>query len=475
MKRTKLILLPFIALVFCCGDCKKSPVVNNNASVNNATVWITYANGAQLLSKQAQTIPFNSIAQSNVPLITVDTTQSYQQIDGFGYTLTGGSAQLIHAMDVGARTQLLDELFGHAENSIGVSYLRISIGASDLNSEVYSYDDIASGQTDENLSQFSLSKDTIDLIPVLQEILAINPEIKILGSPWSAPVWMKSNTSSIGGSLLAQYYASYAQYFVKYIQAMKARGINIDAVTIQNEPENPANNPSMVMTATEQAFFIKNNLGPAFQSAGINTKIIIYDHNCDHPNYPIAVLNDPQARPYIDGSAFHLYAGDISAMSSVKTQFPDKNIYFTEQWTGATGSFSGDLMWHMKNVIIGSMRNSSKTALEWNLASDNNYLPHTPGGCSECKGALTINGSTYTKNVSYYIIAQAAKFVPSGSIRIASNLVADLPNVAFKTPDGKKVLLVMNETTSNKKINIGFNNNYAYTTLTAGSIGVYVW
>lgn len=468
-------LLPIMALVFCCGDCKKNTPINPTVNPYSATVWITYANGSQLLNKQSQTVAFKNIAQSNAPIITIDTTKNYQRIDGFGYTLTGGSAQLLHHMDAASRTRVINELFGTGESSIGVSYLRISIGASDLSSEVFSYDDMPAGQTDENLTQFGLSKDTTDLIPVLQEIIAINPGIKILGSPWSAPVWMKSNGSSTGGSLLPQYYNAYAQYFVKYIQAMRTRGINIDAVTIQNEPENPANNPSMVMTATEQTEFIKNNLGPAFQNAGIATKIIIYDHNCDHPNYPIQILNDPLARHYIDGTAFHLYAGDISAMSSVKSMFTDKNIYFTEQWTGATGSFSGDLMWHMKNVIIGSMRNSSKIALEWNLASDPNYMPHTNGGCSECKGALTINGSTYTKNVSYYIIAQASKFVPYGSVRTESNWVADLPNVAFQTPEGNKVLIVMNETATNKYFNIGFNNSYAYTNLNAGSVGVYVW
>lgn len=468
-------MLPFAALVFCCGDCKKNSVPNNTQSLYNATAWTTFSNGSQLLNKQPQSIPFGNLAQSNAPIITVDTTKRYQQIDGFGYTLTGGSAQLIHQMDATSRGKLLNEVFGHDENSISVSYLRISIGASDLSSEVFSYDDMPVGQTDANLADFSLSRDTTDLIPVLQEILAINPNIKILGSPWSAPVWMKTNGSSVGGSLMTQYYSAYAQYFVKYITAMRAKGINIDAITVQNEPENPANNPSMVMTASEQADFIKNHLGPVFRNSGIATKIIIYDHNCDHPNYPTQILSDPLAKQYIDGSAFHLYAGDISAMSSVKTMFPDKNLYFTEQWTGATGSFSGDLMWHMKNVIIGSMRNSSKTALEWNLASDPYYMPHTNGGCSECKGALTINGSTFNKNVSYYIIAQASKFVPPGSVRIESNWIADLPNVAFQTPAGKKVLIVMNEMTSHKNINIGFNNNYAYTKISAGSIGVYVW
>ncbi len=240
------------------------------------------------------------------------------------------------------------------------------------------------GQTDVNLANFNLSKDTVDVIPLLKEILLINPNIKIMGSPWSAPVWMKDNASSIGGSLQPQYYSVYAQYFVKYIQAMRAKGITIDAITPQNEPQHGGNNPSMVMSATQQADFIKNHLGPAFQAASLSSKIIIWDHNCDNPNYPITILNDPAAKQYVNGSAFHLYNGDISALSTVHAAHPDKHLYFTEQWTAGSGSFNGDLKWHLRNVIIGSMRNWSKVALEWNLASDGSYNPHTPGGCTEC-------------------------------------------------------------------------------------------
>jgi len=369
---------------------------------------------------------------------------------------------------------LLQELFGTGENSIAVSYLRISIGSSDLNASVFSYDDMPAGQTDVNLDHFSLSQDTIDLIPILKQILTINPNIKILGSPWSPPLWMKDNGNSIGGSLLTQYYDAYARYFVKYIQQMKANGITINAITPQNEPLYGGNNPSMVMTAQQEGTFIKNNLGPAFQVASINTKIILYDHNCDRPDYPMEILNDAAARPFVDGSAFHLYAGDVSALSTVHSAFPDKNLYFTEQWTGANESFDGDLKWHLKNVIIGTTRNWGKVALEWNLASDGGYNPHTPGGCTECKGAITLGGAI-KRNVSYYIVAHASKFVPPGSIRIASNIVGNLYNAAFKTPDGKKVLIVENDGSIEANFNIRANGQWATTVLAAGAVGTYVW
>jgi len=255
---------------------------------------------------------------------------------------------------------------------------------------------------------------------------------------------------------------------------MKAKGITINSITPQNEPQHGGNNPSMVMSATQQADFIKNHLGPAFQATGITTKIIIWDHNCDNPTYPITILNDAAAKQYINGSAFHLYNGDISALSTVHAAHPDKDLYFTEQWTGSTSSFDGDLKWHLRNVIIGSMRNWSKVALEWNLANDGGYNPHTQGGCTECKGAITLDGAI-NRNVSYYIVAHASRFVPPGSVRIESNNAASIFNAAFKTPDGKKVLIVINDGTAAASFNIKFKGKIAVASLPSGAAATYVW
>jgi glucosylceramidase len=436
-------------------------------------IWLTKGDQSALMQKQANALSFGT-ATGNYPVIEVDSTQVLQTIDGFGYTLTGGSAYVINKLSASARTALLKELFSNDEGSIGVSYLRISIGASDLNESVFSYDDMPAGQTDEALANFSLAPDKADLIPLLKEILLINPGIKILGSPWSPPVWMKDNGSSKGGSLLPQYYDAYARYFVKYIQQMKAEGITIHAITPQNEPLHPGNNPSLLMPANEEAAFVKNNLGPAFNAGGLQTKIIIYDHNCDRPDYPLAILDDPAAKPFVNGSAFHLYAGDISALTEVHNKHPDKAVYFTEQYTPSDGKFQDDLNWAVKNVIIGSMRNWSLTALEWNLANDASYGPHTPGGCTTCKGALTI-GSGVTRNVAYYIIGHASKFVPAGSVRIGSNITGSLQNVAFRTPAGRKVLIVQNDAASTTIFNISFNGKSVTTNLPAYSVATYVW
>lgn len=415
-----------------------------------AQIWITASDQTMLLKKQDIVV---SKGDKKLPLIEMNDKIRFQTVDGFGFTLTGGSAQLINKMEASQKISLLHELFGSNENSIGISYLRLSIGASDLDSFVFSYDDLPLGETDPGLQKFSLSSDTINLIPILKQVFKINPDIKIMGSPWSPPTWMKSNKKTKEGHLLPQYYNSYGSYFVKYIQQMELQGIRIDAITLQNEPAHGGNNPSMLMSANEQAAFIKTSLGPLFEKHNIQTKIVVWDHNCDNPDYPIKVLQDSVARKYIDGSAFHLYNGNISALSTVKEAFPDKNLYFTEQWTGKKGSFDGDLGWHVKNVVIGSMNNWSRIALEWNLANDPNYGPHTPGGCTECKGAIAIDGSKVERNVAYYIIAHASKFIPAGSVRIGSTQLNGLPNVSFLRQDGKSVILVMNE----NKIEMEFN------------------
>ena len=468
-----------LILVASCSDKSSSenpPGGGNNpppAGSADIASWITKGDASAFLEKQSTILSFGKISNTH-SYIDVDSAQQFQTIDGFGYTLTGGSANLISQLSGNEKSNLLKELFGAEENSISISYLRVSIGASDLDASVFSYDDMPAGQTDTALSNFSLARDRVALIPLLKEILQINPAIKIMGSPWSPPVWMKDNGNSVGGSLIPAYYNVYARYFVKYIQQMKAEGIMIDAITPQNEPLHPGNNPSMLMLAAQQADFIKNHLGPAFQANGITTKIIIYDHNCDRPDYPLAILNDAAAKQFVYGSAFHLYAGDISALTQVHNAHPDKHVYFTEQYTASNGGFEGDPKWHLKNVVIGSMRNWSRTALEWNLANDPSFGPHTPGGCTTCKGALTIGGSV-VRNVAYYIIAHASKFVPPGSVRINSNITGNLQNVAFITPAGKKVLIVENDGASTATFNIRFKDRWATATLSGGSVGTYVW
>lgn len=466
MKLNTILIFLLVGLLAGCTKTQPPP--------STMQVWLTTADKSKLLAR-GEDVQFTQGAGSG-SIIEVDSATVYQTMDGFGYALTGGSAMLLKTkLSDEARATLLRELFLTEGNGIGISYLRVSIGASDLDEYVFSYDDMPNGKTDPTLSKFNLAYDTLYLIPVLKEILALNQTIKIMGSPWSPPAWMKTNNHPKGGSLKPEYYGVYANYFVKYIQEMAKAGITIDAVTIQNEPENPKNTPSLLMTASEQGEFIKKHLGPAFNAAGIKTKIILFDHNCDHPEYPIAILDDAETKPFVDGSAFHMYLGEITALSKVHDAHPDKNLYFTEQWTWSKGEFGGDLRWHVKNLIVGAPRNWSRNVLEWNLAADENFDPHTgDGGCDSCMGALTI-GSTVTHNVSYYIIAHASKFVPPGSVRISSTSVDNLHNVAFRTPEGKKVLVVVNDNESDKAFSIQYRNKLAATSLPAGAVGTFVW
>jgi glucosylceramidase len=442
----------------------------------DVSLWLTNPDKSALFQLQTPPISFTKPGGGE-QVIDIDDKKTYQTVDGFGFALTGGSAQLISHMDPAKRAALLQNLFVDDGNNIGVSYLRVTIGSSDMNDHVYSYDDLPAGQTDPDMTKFSLEPDMNDVVPVLKQILAINPNIKILASPWSAPLWMKTNGEAQGGVLKSEYFSAYAKYFVKYIQAMKAQGITIDTLTVQNEPLNEKNTPSMLMLESEQADFIENDLGPAFQKAGIKTKIVLYDHNLDHPAYPLSILKDPAANKYVDGSGFHLYGGTVDAMTQVHNAFPAKNIYFTEQAIiPRRDSQTLEISKPVAEVIIGVSRNWSKNILLWNLAADPNLGPHTNnGGCDVCEGAVTIDGSEYTRNLAYYTLAHASKFVRPGSVRIASNDLATVPNVAFKTPDGKTVLIVSNISNSSQTFNVHSGNKAFTASLNAGSVGTYVW
>lgn len=464
---------PFIkySLTVLIALCFHIEMVNSQTKVN---WWLTKNDKTQLLSPQ-KSITLSSSSSVNEDTIVIDPNIKLQTMDGFGFALTGGSAQHIIRMDAKKRKKLLQELFGRNKNDVGISYIRVSIGASDLNDHVFSYNDLPEGETDVNLSKFNLGQDEKDVIPVLKEILKIVPDIKILGSPWSAPTWMKSNFNVQGGRLKDEYYPVYAKYFVKYVEEMKKHGIAIDAITVQNEPFNDGNTPSMQFLAKEELRFIKNFLGPAFASAGIKTKIILYDHNCDAPEYPISILTDPEANKYIDGSGFHLYAGPITAMSKVHEAFPNKNLYFTEMMAVSRNS-DFNTAYPVQRIVIGASENWSKNVILWNLAADSNNNPHTDnGGCSICQGAITIEGNSVTRNLAYYTIAHASKFVLPGSVRIKSSYVGKLAQVTFTTPQGKTVLIVANNTGNQKSFNVKFGDKFFSGDLEDKSTATYVW
>ncbi len=447
--------------------------------VRNAQMWLTNADRSALVALQPTQLAFGPVgggAGDASVVVDVNDMAQFQSMDGFGVALTGGSAQLLMKMDPAKRAALLKELFSTGGDGIGVSYLRLSIGASDMNDHVFSYDDLPDGQTDPDVKKFDLGQDKQDVIPVMKEILAIAPSIKILGSPWSAPAWMKTNGKVKGGNLKPEFYDAFATYFVKYVQGMKAEGITIDAITVENEPLNPKNTPSMVVFANEEDEFIGKHLGPSFAKAGIKTKILLYDHNPDVTSYPLSILGDAEASKYVDGTAFHLYGGDASALTPVHDAYPNKNLYLTEQSVNSRPNGPFGIAVAVARVPIGSTRNWSKNVLFWNLAADPQNGPHTnDGGCTGCSGAITIDGDKVTRNLAYYALAHFSKFVPAGSIRIQSSEAEQLSTVAFLRPDGKVALVTANVGNFDKAFRVRYHGKAFTTALPSESVATYVW
>jgi glucosylceramidase len=449
-------------------------------SAEPVSIWVTTGDQTKLLQQQTS-VNFAASTAATSTTITVDEGTTYQTMDGFGASMTGSSAYLLNQkMNASQRDALLNDLF--SASGIHLSFMRHPMGGSDFSAQGdFTYDDRPQGQTDTGLTYFSISNDLVDLVPMLKAARAKNSSLKILGTPWSAPAWMKESYNLRNGVWLSTtYYQTYANYFVKYVQAYAAQGLPVYAVTLQNEPLYAAPYMSMRMDAGNQAAFLKNNIGPAFQAAGLNTKLIVYDHNWDNPsNYVQSIFADATAAGYAAGSAWHGYSATtgIPNQTTVHNAYPSKDIWFTEVSGTAGSSFAGDLKWHASNIIIGTTRNWAKSALEWNLALDQNNGP-TNGGCTNCRGVVTINNGTgaVTKNVEYYVLGHASKFVDAGAVRIASNTVAGgIETVAFRNPDGSKVLIALNNSGSSNTFKVTWNGQSFNYTLPAGALATFKW
>jgi glucosylceramidase len=420
---------------------------SRDRSTSVAQAWITTPDRSRLLSPEPD-LPIRSLPDSAHVVIDVDERTSYQTIVGFGAAMTDASAYLINHKLGARRDTIMRELFGR-NPGLGLSFVRVPMGASDFSSTHYSYDDMPVGQTDSTLAHFSIDADRADKLPLLKQARAINPRLALVASPWSAPGWMKTTRSLYQGTLRPEAYDSFAEYFRKFVQAYAAAGVPIYAVTLQNEPAyEPANYPGMRLDAAVRAELIGKHVGPRFASAGIPSLILDWDHNWDLPSQPLAVLSDSTARRYIAGVAWHCYAGDVGAQDTVHAAHPDKDVYFTEcsggEWSPA---FADNLNFLVGTLLIGSTRAWAKGVALWNLALDEQGGPHL-GGCGNCRGVITINvaSGAVTRNVEYYALAHASEFVRPGAHRVASSTnVNGLQSVAFKNADdGSKVLVVLN-------------------------------
>jgi glucosylceramidase len=456
-----------------------SPGAAHAASGPAVSVWETTADQSQLLAPQASAT-FNAGSGSASQTITVNPSTTYQSMTGFGASFTDSSAWLVANSPL--RSQIMTKLFSPT-NGIGLDFLRQPIGASDFSQSLFSYDDMPSGQTDPTLAHFSIAHDNAYILPVLQQALSLNPNVTIMATPWSPPGWMKSSGSMIGGSLNSGDYQVFADYLTKFVQAYDAAGVPISLITAQNEPEySPSNYPGSTFTASQEASFIGNNLGPDLQKAGLSTKIIAYDHNWNDTTFPETVLGNSTAGPYTAGVAWHCYAGDPSAQTTVHNAYPNKDTYFTEcsgtQSANPADTFADSLDWQTENLIIGATRNWAKTVATWNMALNPSGGPSM--NCTNCTGVVTVDNSAGTAayNAEYYVLGQASKFVKPGAVRIDSNTFGsgNLEDVAFRNLDGSNALIALNADTANAHtFNVDENGQYFTYTLPARAVATFTW
>jgi glucosylceramidase len=440
-------------------------------------------------------LSFDNMTLETATTITLNPEIKYQQMDGFGAAITGSSCFNLLKMTPENRKKLLIETFDPIKG-MGYSYIRVSIGCSDFSMEDYTYCDKP------GIENFAIHElDKRDLFPILKEILAINPKVKILGSPWTPPKWMKVNNltelkpfdSWTSGQLNPAYYQDYATYFVNYIRAMKQEGFDIEAITIQNEPLNRGNSASLFMSWQEQRDFIKTALGPAFKNSGIQTKIIAFDHNYDYDinkeecadqiDYPVRIYEDADAAKYIDGAAYHAYGGEVAEMLDIHNKRPDKNLYFTEMSIGLWGSgytFASDFMWNMREVCLGTINNYCKAVIMWNFMLDDKHAPFRPGGCDICLGCIDINSADYTtmtKNSHYYTMAHLSKVIAPGAFRIESSgfKPANIYYAAFNNPDGTASIIIQNDSDKPMPVNVADGSRSFTYTLPPKSVASCIW
>lgn len=412
--------------------------------------------------------------------IAIDQDQRYQEIVGFGASVTDASAWLIRKrMRAGQRKALLEDLFGR-DKGIGLSFTRMTIGASDFSLHHYSLDDPPGGEADPSLRHFRVAPQTRDVFAVVRAARAINPQLQAMASPWSAPGWMKDGGSMIKGTLREDRYDAFVRYLLRYVEASETAGVPIFALTMQNEPSfEPEDYPGMRLSAAQRSALIGQHLGPLLKASGRDTRILDWDHNWDKPEEPAAVLADAAAAPFVDGVAWHCYGGDIAAQSQVQARFPSKSVYLTEcsggDWEPVR---SGGMTLLARQLIIGGTRHWAKGVLLWNLALDEHAGPHA-GGCGNCRGVVTIDSRTgaVTRNDEYYVLAHASRFVRPGARRIASSEGRDdVDNVAFaNADDGSMVLIVANSSTQRRTISVANGGPLFRYTLEPKGLYTFTW
>ncbi len=485
----------FITPLLCIGAvCCSSGNGGNNPppepqpvpTEGDVTAYVTTADGSRLFAEEQ--LDFSQVSMSPYQ-VQLQPQTALQTIDGFGPAITGATCHNLMQMSAADRTAVLKKCFD-PETGAGFSFIRLHIGGSDFSMGEYTCCD------QPGIEFFEIpAVEQQEIFPVLREILQINPAVKIMGSPWSCPKWMKGTVddpsvpydSWTGGRLNPAYYADYAQYFVMWVTDMEANGFPIYAVTVQNEPLNQGNSMSLYMPWEDEAAFVKV-LGPAFNAAGIDTKILCYDHNYNYDNiagqeeYPLHLFADADAAQWLDGSAWHNYGGSVTELDRIHQAYPDKSIYFTEASIGTWNyTFAGSLIDDFEQIFLGTMSRYGNGVLLWNLMLDQNGAPNRPGGCTTCYGAIEINSSDYKTlkyNSQFYDLAQCSKVILPGAVRIATSgfTTQNLTYLAFRNPDGTYAFVASNRGSKEQPIAVVESEAHSFTyTLPAKSILSLSW
>ncbi|MEU8595901.1 RICIN domain-containing protein [Streptomyces globisporus] len=434
-----------------------------------AQVWVTTPDGSKKLTPEGN-VPFTGSPQAID--IRIDANNKGQKFTGAGASVTGASAHLLQGLPQAQRTSVLKSLFSTEGDGIGLNYLRQPLGSTDFdaNTNPYTYEDTRGA--------FSIDRDRSQIIPVLKQATAVNPAIRFMGSPWSPPAWMKTNNSLNGGSLRTEHYQTYADYLVKAIRAYGQEGITLTDLTAQNEPEFATSYPSMSMTSAQQADFLRV-LDRTLTAANLPTNILAYDHNWDHPNYPLDVFARTAGIQRIIGAAFHCYGGAPAAQKQIADA--GKRVFFTEcsgtdSATPAT-TFGDTLKWHAENLVVQNMRNGGETVINWNLALDRNGGPHQGHCTNRCNGIVEIDGGQVTRNAEFYVLGHVSKFIKAGAVRIGSTSqgAGGVQNVAFQNSDGSRAAVVVNTAAGSQRFSLTDNGRSLAYTLPAGAVATFTW
>jgi glucosylceramidase len=461
-------LVPLLLSALLAAGCTAKP--------SAPEMWLTTADESQKLAPQ----PLQPSAgrASGDEAITIDTRRHFQKMHGFGAAITDASAEVLSALPDEKRKAIMTELFSRANGGLGLSFTRLTVGASDFSISHYSYDDTPGNAPDPELRHFSIEPAKKYVLPLTREALAINPDLLVMISPWSAPAWMKTRKSLIKGQLAPQYYQPFANYLARTVEAFGQEGVPVSMITIQNEPDfEPDDYPGMRVNSPDRAIIIGRFVGPTFRNHGLKTQILDYDHNWDDPQMPLTVLANPAARQYVSGVAWHCYEGDVPAQTPVHDAHPDKDAWVTECSGGEwSPKYAEVLGWMTDKLIIGASNNWSRGTLLWNLALDPAHGPHT-GGCTDCRGVVTVDPKTgaITRNVEYYVLGHASRYVLPGAYRVAtSNRGNQVEAAAFLNPDGSRVAIIYRKA-GDGPVTIALDGERYAATLPKGSVATLRW